>query len=117
MTDLIVNLTDKVGFSHIDCLIEKNEWDNIFVLTNEKIANEYNPKKDVNFVIINSGLPTEKMTEEITKYLKGNVKGFEVALNIFSGTGKEHMAILSSLLKIGLGIRFVKQGKEKFEEL
>jgi len=39
--------------------------------------------------------------------LKGKIRGIEAAVNLISGTGKEHMAIMSALLKLGLAIRFV----------
>jgi len=32
----------------------------------------------------------------------------EVAVNFISGSGNEHMSILSTLLKLGLGIRLVR---------
>lgn len=117
MTQLIVALTDKTGYNHISQLINQNEWDDIFILTNEKLAIEFNSSKDVNMVLIDSNCTTEQLQMDIVNKLKGHIKGFEIAVNIFSGTGKEHMAILSALLKIGVGIRFVKQGKKKLEEL
>jgi hypothetical protein len=49
--------------------------------------------------------------------LKDKIKGTEVALNLVSGTGKEHMAILAALLKLGVGIRLVALTKEGFKEI
>ncbi|MFW6272703.1 MAG: hypothetical protein ACOC2U_02850 [bacterium] len=117
MTDLIINLTDSVGLKHLGSLVEKNEWDNIFILTNEEMMSKFNPNKEVNMVLINSKQPTEKITQDILKFLKGQIKGFEVAVNFFSGSGKEHMALVSALIKMGLGFRLVKQGKDEFEEV
>ena len=39
--------------------------------------------------------------------LKEKISGIEVGLNIVSGSGKEHMALISALLKLGIGIRLV----------
>ena len=45
------------------------------------------------------------MEEEIQKKLKGKIKGTEVALSIASGDGKEHMALISSLINFPVGKR------------
>lgn len=54
--------------------------------------------------------------EEIQTALKPHLKeDFEVALSLASGNGKEHMALISALLTIPVGIRltaFTKQGVE-----
>jgi hypothetical protein len=117
MTELIVCVTDNIGNNHIKDLIEKNNWGKVFILTNEKMAIEFSPVKEVNMVIIDPSQPTENIVKDIMVKLKGNLSGFEVALNLFSGNGKEHMAILSALIKLGFGIRLVKQGKNGFEEI
>ena len=41
----------------------------------------------------------------------------EVAVNIVSGNGKEHMAIISALLKLGVGIRLMAVTKDGVREL
>ena len=53
---------------------------------------------------------------QVESKLKDKVNG-EIALNLISGTGKEHMAILSALLKLGVGIRLVALTKDGVEEL
>lgn len=116
MTDLIVCMTDKVGLSHIKGLIEKNEWDNIFLITTEQMAN-VDIGGETNLILVDLKTSTESLTGQISRGLNGNVSGLEVALNLFSGSGKEHMAIIAAILKLGLGIRLVKQGKEKIKEI
>ena len=51
------------------------------------------------------------------KSLDGKIYDLDVALNMVSGTGKEHMAILSALLKLGLGIRLMAVTKNGVVEL
>ena len=46
------------------------------------------------------------------KKLKGKINGTEVALSIASGSGKEHMAIISALLGMPVGVRFVALTQE-----
>ncbi|MBS3159928.1 hypothetical protein J4436_04010 [Candidatus Woesearchaeota archaeon] len=55
--------------------------------------------------------------EEIIKNLKEKIKDTEVALNLYSGTGKEHMAILSAILKLGLSLRMIIPTKDNIEEI
>ncbi len=54
--------------------------------------------------------------EEIQNALKPHLKeDFEVALSLASGNGKEHMALISALLTLPVGIKltaFTKQGVE-----
>ena len=49
--------------------------------------------------------------------LSEKIVGTEVALNMISGTGKEHMALLSAVLKSGLGVRIVANTVEGMKEL
>ena len=55
--------------------------------------------------------------EDVVKQLSGKLKGFEVALNLASGSGKEHMAIISALIKLGVGFRLVVLTKEGIKEI
>ena len=46
------------------------------------------------------------LRDEFSKCLKGKINGTEVALSIASGNGKEHMALISALINLPVGIRF-----------
>jgi len=52
------------------------------------------------------------LKEELSKKLKGKLNGTEVALSIASGDGKEHMALISALINLPVGIRFAALTKE-----
>jgi hypothetical protein len=67
--------------------------------------------------VINPEDPLHKITEEMKNGMKDAVQDMEVALNMSSGSGKEHMALLSCLLKLGLGIRLVSIENDKLKEL
>jgi hypothetical protein len=71
----------------------------------------------VEFIIIDKNKHTSDITEDIFRKLKGRIKDTEVALNMISGDGKEHMATLSALLKLGLGIRLMAYTKEGVREI
>jgi hypothetical protein len=56
-----------------------------------------------------------ELKEDIMGKLKGKLSDFEVALSLASGNGKEHMAMISALLSIPVGIRLVVYTKEGVE--
>jgi hypothetical protein len=52
------------------------------------------------------------LKDEFLKKLRGKFNGTEVALSIASGNGKEHMALISALINLPVGIRFAALTKE-----
>ena len=106
MTDLIACLSIGKGtWAHVSKLIEEQEWDNIFLITNEFGKENFQPKKQVEYILINSNRFLPDLIEDIKAQLKEKVNPTDVAVNLISGSGKEHMAIISALLQLGLGIR------------
>ena len=69
------------------------------------------------FVVTDFDKGIELIIEDIVKQLKGKLKGFEVALNLASGAGKEHMAIISALIRLGVGFRLVVLTKEGIKKI
>lgn len=57
------------------------------------------------------------MIQALVASLKNQIVDTEAAVNLYSGTGKEHMAILAALLKLGLGIRLVTVQNDQVVEL
>jgi hypothetical protein len=99
-------------------LAAKLEFENAFLIVNEWTKNTLkidNPK--VKLVIVNDEAKTTVMRDEIIAQLKGKLKGFEAAVNIDSGTGKEHTAMITALMRLGMGFRFVVFEDNKIEEV
>ena len=117
MTDLIACLsTGKGTWGHVSRLIQDSEWDNIYLITNEFGKENFTAEKKAEFMVIDSLKPIKELVIDIESTLKDKLNG-EVALNMISGTGKEHMAILSALLKLGVGIRLMGLTKDGVEEI
>jgi len=117
MVELIACLsTGKGTWGHVNRLINEHEWDNVFLIANE-FAKDFKSEKKIELILINSDKFLSEIVEDIKNKLKGKIKGIEVALNLISGSGKEHMAILAALLKLGIGIRFVALTKEGVKEI
>ena len=118
MTDLVACLSSGKGtWGHVNRVIDGQKWDNIFLITNEFGKENFTPNKPVEFILINPNRFLPDLTEDIKAQLKEKIKSTETGLNLISGTGKEHMAILSALLKLGLGIRLVALTKDGIKEI
>ena len=91
-------------------VIKRGEWDKI-ILIGDNFAKQFKSEKDFEFIEINSSRIMD-LKNEIHKKLKGKIKGTEVALTIASGTGREHMALISALLTLPVGIRFTALTKD-----
>ncbi|MBU4241712.1 MAG: hypothetical protein KKF52_00625, partial [Nanoarchaeota archaeon] len=84
-------------------------------ITNLFGAQNFRAEKKVNFIILDLNLDIQAIKDSIFNELKDKLK-LDVALNMHSGSGKEHLALISALLKTGVGIRFVAmKNKEMIE--
>ena len=107
MAELIACLGSGKGtWGHVARLINEQEWDKVFVIADNFFKEKIN-LDNVDIIIIDSNKYLSLLVKDIKNRLKNKIKGTEVALNLFSGSGKEHMAIVAALLKLGLGIRLV----------
>jgi len=117
MTSLVACLsTGKGTWGHVSRLIQDEKWDKVFLITNDFGKENFQKTNNTEFILIDSNHGLKELQEEIYSKLKNNLDG-EIALNIVSGTGKEHMALLSALLKLGLGIRLIALTKEGIQEI
>lgn len=119
MTSLIVILSSGKGtWSHVAQLIAKQDWDKILLITNEFGKENFTVKeKPIEYIVIDSNKYLSELVKDVKTQLDGKIADTEVALNFISGTGKEHMAVLSALLKLGLGIRLVTLTPKGVEEI
>lgn len=117
MTDFIAVLsTGKGTWSEVSKLIKAEEWENIYLITNLFGAQNFSSEKKLNFIVIDQNSDITKIKKAIYDELKGNVK-IEAALNIHSGTGKEHMALIAAALQLGIGIRLVTMQDDRMIEI
>jgi len=100
----------KGTWAQVAGVIQRGEWDSIILIGND-FAKKFTSQKDFEFIEISSGGIID-IKNEILKKLQGKIKGTEVALTIASGEGREHMALISALLNLPVGIRFVALTKD-----
>jgi hypothetical protein len=58
-----------------------------------------------------------ELVEDLKNVLKGKINGLEVGVNFISGSGKEHMALMSALQQLGIGLRLVALTKDGVKEI
>ena len=118
MATLVASLsTGKGTWAHVSKLIQDENWEKIFLVTNMFGKENFSNTKNAEMIIIDDNKEMEELKELIYNSLKDKVKDVEVCLNFVSGSGKEHMATISAVLKLGVGIRFVVSSKEGVKEL
>lgn len=118
MATLIASLsTGKGTWMKVIEILKLQNWENIFLITNDFGKEKFQTDKNVEFIVINDRNDAKSMTQDIKNKLSGKINDFEVAVNIDSGTGKEHMAIVSSLIGLGISIRFVTAENNQLIEI
>lgn len=109
--------TGKGTWGHVQKIIEAQPWHKIFLIVNKFASENFNFPENSEQIMIDPLRTTTELEEDIRKQLKDKIADTEVAINFVSGSGKEHMALLSALLKLGLGIRLIVLTKEGVKEL
>lgn len=95
MVTLICSLSrGKGSWGHVTRLISDTTWDQIVLITNDWCKQNFAPTKEVSWIMINRNMGFELMKKTIKD---GMPKAKEVALNMISGDGKEHMATLQAV--------------------
>jgi 5S rRNA maturation endonuclease (ribonuclease M5) len=119
MTDLVACLsTGKGTWTGVLKLVNKPDFEKVFLVINAWTKDNLKLKKDNVFLItIDSDNKTSAIRDTITQQLEGKITGFEVAVNLDSGTGKEHTAIITALIKLGFALRFVVAEGDEVEEV
>jgi hypothetical protein len=90
---------------HVARLISAGEWKQIILITGDSTEKGITEGNIV--VAVDTSKKIPDMAEDLKKSLKEKIHDTEVCLNLVSGSGKEHMALLSAILRLGLGIRLV----------
>lgn len=118
MMELVALLsTGKGTWGQVSGLINRGEWDNI-ILVGDEYAGKFKVEgKSSEFISVKLNQPVVKLRDELVSKLKGKIKGTEVALSIASGSGIEHTALISALLNLPVGVKFVVLTKDGIVEL
>ena len=110
--ELVTLLSSGKGtWAQVSGLMKYGDWEKIIVLGDD-FSKQFTHEKPFEFVNVNLNQKIMDLREDFMKKLKGKINGVEVALSIASGDGKEHMALVSALINLPVGIRFAALTKE-----
>jgi len=110
--ELIALLSSGQGtWAQVAGLIQHGEWDNIIILGDD-FAKQFKHEKKFEFIKVDLNGKIQNLKEEFSKKLKGKINGTETALSIASGDGRQHMALISALINLPVGIRFAALTKD-----
>ncbi|MBI2148182.1 hypothetical protein HYU23_00730 [Candidatus Woesearchaeota archaeon] len=118
MTYLVACLsTGKGTWGHVSRLVNDGDWEKIFLITNDFGKENFTNTKQAEMIVVDSRVGLEELRDNIKNQLNGKLTGTEVAVNVISGEGKEHMAMMSAILQLGLGMRFLALTKDGIKEI
>jgi ERCC4-related helicase len=110
--ELVALLSSGQGtWAQISGLMKYGEWEKI-ILIGDDFAKQFTHEKKFEFIKVDLNKKIKELRDELSEKLKGKINGMEVALSIASGDGKEHMALVSALINVPVGIRFAALTKE-----
>lgn len=111
--------TGKGTWTEVTKIIQSQQWDKIFLITNQFGKDNFTPNNsNTELIVVNSDFKEiYGLVKEIKSSLHNKISDFEVALNLVSGSGKEHMAVLEAVLELGLNFRLVTLKNNQLEVL
>jgi len=108
---------DKENWGQLTALLNRLEYEKA-VIVKDNSADDFPLNEKCKVVNVNSASGLLDLQKEMMDKLKPLLSGdFEVSLSLASGNGKEHMAIVSALLNLPVGIKFVVYTKEGIKYL
>jgi hypothetical protein len=100
----------KGSWGQVAGLVSRGQWEKIFIvcpLYAVSRVKSFDFAQRSEIISVDFDLPIKEVIEDLKKKLNGKFSGMEVALSIASGEGKEHMALISALINLPIGIKFV----------
>jgi len=115
--ELIALLSSGQGtWAQVSGLMKHGDWEKIILIGGD-FAKDFKHEKPFEFIKVDLNQRIKELQEELLQKLKGKINGLEVALSIASGDGKEHMALVSALINLPVGVRFAALTKEGIIDL
>ena len=110
--ELVALLSSGKGtWAQVSGLMKHGDWEKI-ILIGDDFSKQFTHEKKFEFIKVDFNKKIKDLQEEFSKKLKGKFGGMEVSLSLASGDGKEHMALVSALINLPMGVRFTALTKE-----
>jgi hypothetical protein len=92
-------------------LAEDPLWEKVILITSDYFKDKFSVRREgIERIIVDENKAVEDIAEDIRQALDGKLFG-DAAVNVLSGSGKWHMALIAALLKVGAGVRLVSVDK------
>ncbi len=122
MAHLVACLGSGKGtWTELSKIINSKLFNKVYLITNDFGIQTYTKPDIVGISIelirLDLDKPVEDMVSDLYVALKQNfskdkLQELDIAVNITSGTGKEHAVVISTLMKLGYGIRLIELDKD-----
>lgn len=111
--------SDTENWESIIKIINSKLFSNIYLITDDYGIKNFSNNKYISGYNVNSFIkmdfkkPVDELMIDIyvalkKKFSENKILELDIAVNISSGTGKEHTAIISAITKLGMGIRLIE---------
>ena len=100
--------TGKGTWLEVHSILSLKAFEDVVLFVDDWAAKEYRNELNATVVPI-ADMPIDELVKYIKEHIKANANAaeFDIALNIASGTGKQHAALMTAVLQLGYGIRLV----------
>lgn len=117
MAQLVTCIGEGKGtWGHVARVINESDWSGIYIVTTEYFKDKFKTEKQAKMIVVDKEKSVPDIVAELHKEFEGKISG-DVSVNLISGSGKEHMAILSSLMRLGIRIKLVAFAKDGVKEI
>ena len=106
----------KGSWAQVSGLMKQGTWDKI-ILIGDDFSKSFTHEKPFEFIRVDLRKRIKDLRAEFKEKLQGKFQGMEVSVSLASGDGKEHMALISALINLPMGVRFVALTKEGILDL
>jgi hypothetical protein len=88
-------------------LVKCSDFERVIIFADSTAQKAFKPPSNVRVVPLGDSLSAQELRDAMVEALGSERFGFDVAVNLASGSGKEHAALISAALRLGAGIRLV----------
>ena len=116
MASLVISIGEGKGtWGPCAQVVQTIDWQRIIIVTTDYFKDKFSTQKPSEHIIIDDTKPLP----ELILFVRDKLSTLEgdVGLNLLSGDGKIHMAILAALMKLPLGIRLISATQQGIEQL